>query len=893
MSLPPEVTAGPFTDASRLTAEELRILTEWSGMRREYPEGKCLHELVEAQVERAPEAVALICGGVQHTYAEFNARANQLAHYLRNRGIGPKQKVGICLQPRIEFAIAVLAVMKAGAACVPLDPHYPQERLSYMLQDVSAPVVLTHPGMLPANATASYEAVFLAQLLPELSSLPKTNPDSGVTPTDVAYVIYTSGSTGKPRGVLLSHAGLVNYNAATSKMFGLTADDRMLQFCSISFDIAIEELFATWMSGATLVLRTDETSLAVPDFLNWVEQQGVTILDLPTAYWHEWVHHFPELKRPVPSRVRLVMVGGEKASPKACITWSKVVGRRVRWINSYGPTEASISVTTYEPAFSSADAVPENIPIGRSLPNCQVYVLDENLRPAPVGVPGELYIGGVCVALGYHNRPELTAQKFIPDPFSSVNGARLYRTGDLARFLPSGDIEFLGREDDQVKIRGFRVELGEIEACLAKHPGLRESVVIAREDASGGKFLVAYLVSNPGPKPTVAGLRHYMQQHLPDYMVPAAFVFLDTMPLTPNGKINRRGLPEPPLHAVPDNSAPPADAFQLQLVRIWEEVLGRKPIGIRDNFFEIGGQSLLAARLMYRLGQDLGKTLPLAMLFESPTIEQLAAALRQDGWTHHWSSLVPIQPVGSKPAFFCVHGVGGNVVGFHELGRRLSPDFPLYGLQSQGLDGKHACHKTIADMARHYGNEIRSVQPKGPYFIGGFSLGGLIAYEIAQQLRAQGEEVALLALFDTYPGNVKGTAASFAKLLLTPSWQHWRHDLPRKVRKKIRRTLRNLRVPKHLLEVRDSNAAAAEKYVLKPYPGTATLIRAGEKSLRSSRDPHAAWFQLARELQIHEIPGDHYDMLVPPQVELLAETLKACIDRAVSERESATDLRIS
>jgi aspartate racemase len=770
--------------------------------------------------------------------------------------------------------------MKSGGACVPLDPKYPQERLAYMLEDVQARVLITQKGILASEAPDGCQTLMLVDIADVLAGESKSNPESEVTPGNIAYVIYTSGSTGKPRGVLLAHAGLVNYVTAMSRMFGLGPNDRMLQFCSISFDIAVEEIFTTWASGATLVLRRAEMPLAVPEFLAWVEQQQITILDLPTAYWHEWVHHFAELKRPVPPSIRLVIVGGERASAKACAAWSQAVGDRVRWINTYGPTEASISVTAFE-LKPGGDPMPDNIPIGRPVPNCRVYLLDKRLNPVPVGIPGELHIGGACVAQGYHNRPELTREKFIPDPFSIEPGARLYKTGDIARYSPSGEIEFLGRGDDQVKIRGFRVELGEIEATLARHPHVREVAVVTREHIAGDKRLIAYLVAVQGAKPTPTTLRHYLQQQLPDYMVPSTFVLLQAMPLTPNGKINRRALPVAEVEVRSDETAVATDAFQAQLVKIWEEVLGKKPIGIRDNFFELGGHSLLAARLMHRIGHAVGKTLPLAMLFEAPTIERLAAGLRQDGWSHHWSSLVPIQPGGSHAPFFCIHGVGGNVVGFYELGRRLAPNHPFYGLQSRGLDGKDPRHATIEEMATRYLDEIRTVQPRGPYSLGGFSFGGLVAYEMAQQLLARGEEVGLLVLFDTYPSDLKSVTASLVNLLLTPSWRHWSHDLPKAVRKRFRRAVRGWGMPQHLTDIRDSNRAAADRYVLRPYAGKATLVRAVEQSLRSgSDDPHAAWKTLVSSLEVHTIPGNHYEILVEPQVERLAECLKACIDKA-------------
>ena len=864
-------------------AERHRVVVEWNQTARDYPRDKCLHQLIEGQAAQTPDWPAVVHGSEQLSYREFNVRANRLASYLRSRGIGKGSRVGICLEPSIEFAVSVFGVLKSGAACVPLDPNYPQERLAYMLQDVGARLVITQKGLLPSP---SCEIFLFAEHAEALASQPDTTIESGATPDDIAYVIYTSGSTGKPRGVLLSHAGLVNYNYNAVRLYGMTQRDRVLQFCSVSFDIAIEELFITWLSGATLVLRTDDMPLAVPEFMEWIEQREISVLDLPTAYWHEWVHELGELKRPSPENLRLVIVGGEKPSSQAYAKWLEAVGRRVRWINTYGPTEISICATAYEPKWERASQVPQNIPIGRPLPNARVYLLDEQLNPVPVGDIGELHVAGPGVAKGYLNRPELTEQKFIRDPFSKDPNARLYKTGDLARYLSSGDIEFLGRSDDQIKIRGFRVELGEIENALSKHSSVREAVVIAREDNPGDKRLVAYIVAAPDAKIQTTALRQHLQQQLPDHMIPSAFVMLPVMPLTPNGKINRRGLPEPEYEASQDGFALPTDALQLRLVKIWEEVIGHGPIGIRDNFFELGGHSLMAARLMHKTGQSLGKTLPLALLFQAPTIEQQAAILKRDDWSQHWSSLVPIQPRGSQPPFFCIHGVGGNVVGFRELARHMNPDFPFYGLQSQGLDGQHPCHATVEAMASHYISEMRSVQPKGPYFVGGFSFGGLVAYEIAQQLSSQGESAALVMMFDTYPGDLEPLGSSLIKILLRPSRQHWFHEVPKRIKKRFRRTVRALGVPKLLIDVRNANRNAAAQYVLRPYGGKATLVRAAEKSLRSSADPHRAWEGLTNTLETHEIASDHYDLLIEPRVQDLAALLKDCIQRAKSEYET-------
>ena len=863
-------------------AEKRQILVEWNQTDATYPQDKCLHELIEQQAEALPEKPAVISGTRVLTYREFNLQANQLAEHLQKHGVGPNVRVAICLAPSAEFAVAVLGVLKSGAACVPLDPNYPSERLAYMLEDVQAQILITEKGILP-DGTAGRCEVFSFSDHPEIfSSQPRPNPISRVSSKDIAYVIYTSGSTGKPRGVLLRHSGLVNYITNVARMYSITPGDRVLQFCSISFDIALEELFITWLSGATLVFRCEDMPIAVPEFLSWIKQNQVTVLDLPTAYWHEWVHEFPELEQCTTPELRLVIVGGEKPSLQAYTRWFNAVGRRVRWINTYGPTETSICATAFEPDFNTEATIPANIPIGRPLANTRVYVLDRHLNPVPIGVCGELYIGGAGVAQGYFNRPELTQEKFIPDPFCSKPEARLYKTGDLARYLPSGEIEFLGRSDHQIKVRGFRIELGEVETTLAKHPAVREVAVIAREDIPGDKRLAAYLVLAAGATATTAELRLYLQEQLPDYMVPGDFVVLQTMPLTPNGKINRRELPAPEI-AVSRNEIPaPNDPLQAQLVEIWQNVLGKKPIAIRDNFFELGGHSLLAARLMHRIGKALGKTLPLAMLFQAPTVDQLATILRQDEWSQHWSSLVPIQPAGSQPPFFCAHGVGGNVLGFHELARRMAPDYPFYGLQSRGLNGQHPRHASVEEMASHYIEEIRSVQAHGPYMVGGFSFGGLVAYEMAQQFSQRGEETALLVLFDTYPGDLKPNAGSVMRTIFQPSWQHWFHHLPKAAEKKIRRTLRSFRVPQVLKDVRDCNRAAAARYILRPYPGKATLIRATQK-VNHSLDPGAAWSRLVGSLEIVEIASDHYEILLEPEVNRLAERLKSCINQARSE----------
>ena len=882
------IVADPEQKISRLpmlSAKEQQQFAEWNRTDAEFPRESCMHQLVEAQVAQTPNASAVEHGGQGLTYRELNERANQLAHFLRKRGIGPESKVGICLRRSLELPVALLAVLKAGAACVPLDPAYPKERLTYMLEDSETPLVLTQPGLLAEITDFDAEVINLEPDWKLFSAESRANVSSGVKPENLAYVIYTSGSTGKPRGVLLTHGGLVNHNVATSELFGMTASDRMAQFASISFDIAIEEIFPTWIAGGALVVREEDASLAATDFLRWVDDHRVTVLDLPTAYWHELVRELSESALSLPKSLRIVIVGGEKASSAALAAWRKLAGSRVRWVNTYGPTETSVIVSFFEAKMS--EEIPAVLPIGCPIANTHIYILSKNLQPLPVGIAGDLYVSGPGLARGYLNRPEITAEKFIADPFREP-GARMYKTGDLARYLANGNIEFAGRSDDQVKIRGYRVELEEIEAVFGSHPGVHEVVVTARENATGEKDLVAYLVPSREQVPTTSDLRSYLKQKLPRYMVPSAFVLLEAMPKTPNGKVDKRALPAPKATDVAETQeyVAPADELQTQLTRIWETVLDKKPVGIRDNFFELGGHSLLAARLMHRIEQQLGERLPLAVLLQSPTIEQLAGLLRDEEGPASWSSLVAIQPEGSRPAFFCVHGVGGNVVGFHDLAKHLGTDQPFYALQPQGLDGKRACLTSIAEMAERYIQEIRRVQPEGPYRIGGYSFGGLVAYEMAQMLEAQGVEVALLALFDTYPGKMESRGAQLKNLFKLPLKEQisfvWKKGSF--VLMTLQKRLELQFLPRALRNVRQACAKAAANYDVQPYRGRVTLFRVREKSVGSLNDPYAIWWRVAANgVDLREISGDHLSLLKEPQVRLMAEELAGCLTQSVKE----------
>jgi amino acid adenylation domain-containing protein len=864
------------------SAERHRILFEWNETDAKYPSDKCVHELVEAQAERAPDAIAVQRENETLTFREFNERANQLAHYLRKLGVGADVPVGVCLDSSLSLTVALLAVLKANGACLPLDPVYPKDRLQFMVEDSRIPVLLSSERLASGLAAPSTKVVCIDTNWASVAHENRNNPENEITPENLAYVIYTSGSTGKPKGVMLTHRGLVNYITAAVRLYGITPSDRQLQFSSLSFDIAIEEMYPTWSAGATLVLRSENFSLAGSDFLQWARRQKLTILSIATAYWHELVHELSETGAALPESLRLLIVGGEKAQIPVLTTWRKMVGTRVRWINTYGPTETSVIATSYEPPPSGPISSP--LPIGRPISNTRTYILDGDLQPVPVGVEGELHIGGLGLARGYLNCPELTAAKFIADPFSSDREARLYKTGDLARYLPNGEIEFLGRRDFQVKIRGFRVEPGEIETVLSRHSSVREAVVVVEDDSSCGKRLVAYVVPVAGVTPSVDDLRSALKSQLPDYMVPSGFVILRELPLTPNGKVDRSALSAlPVVQAVGENYTAPTDRVESDLAGIWEEILGKRPIGVRDNFFELGGHSLVALRLMRRIEQTFKRKLPLVTLFEAPTIAQLAAILRRQGWSPRFSLAIPIQPYGDRPPFFCVHGLGGAVLRFEHLARHMAPDQPFYGIQPQGIDGGMSFLHSVEEMAACYISEMRKVQPEGPYFIGGYSFGGLVAFEMARQLQEDGQEVAFLGLVDTYPGKMKSNAVLLSTLLALPRQQQIAYVTRKlnKYRKGLRRRFDALFLPKPLKEVRKILSRAELAYEPQAYYGTTTWFRASEKGLRGLDNPQEDWSKWALGgIEVHEISGDHGSIMNEPTVSILAERLRFCLAKA-------------
>ncbi|BAY78314.1 amino acid adenylation domain-containing protein [Nostoc linckia NIES-25] len=606
--------------------EQRQILGEWNDTQADYPAHQCVHQLFESQVELTPDAVAVVFGNEQLTYQQLNTQANQLAHYLQSLGVGTETFVGIYLERSLSIIVALLAVLKAGGAYVPLDPDYPQQRLADISQDSQFSVLISETKLLDSLPVEGVRVIVLDAESQTLAVQSQENPTSNVTPENLTCILYTSGSTGKPKGVMLSHAALVSHSCAISKVFGLTSGDRVLQFASFSFDVAAEEIFPTWYTGGTVVLRPAQMFPDLASFAQFIEQERLSVLNITPAYWHEWAVAVSQQDATVPESLRLVAVGGDTVLPGTVAIWRQLVGDRVSCINVYGPTEASVTAIVHDLLDPKLETT-NTVLIGRPIANTQAYILDRYLQPVPVGVKGELHLGGVRLARGYLNRIELTQEKFLANPFMQ-EGNRLYKTGDLARYLPDGSIECFGRIDNQVKIRGFRIELGEIETVLNQHPDVQISCVIVREDAPGSKRLVAYIVPFEQKQPSISELRQFLSSKLPLYMVPQAFVTLEALPLTPNRKVDRRALPAPDLYSDRlDRYVAPRTSVEEMLSQIWVQVLKVGQIGIHDNFFEIGGHSLLATQLVSRIRNTFKIELPLRSLFAAPTVAQLAQVI--------------------------------------------------------------------------------------------------------------------------------------------------------------------------------------------------------------------------------------------------------------------------
>ncbi len=855
---------------------------------------ECVHELFEKNAESSPDAIALVFENQRLTYRELNQRSNQVAHALRKLGVTPETLVGLYMERSLELVIGILAIVKAGGAYMPLDPVYPQERLAFMLDDARPKAILTQQHLrdsLPRNCGV---ILSLDADREHLSLESKENLHSGVHLDHLAYVIYTSGSTGKPKGTLVTHRNVARLFHATQPWFHFGPDDVWTLFHSHAFDFSVWELWGALVYGGRLVVVPYWVSRSPDAFYKLLITERVTVLNQTPSAFRQLIQAEKVAARNMPMALRFVIFGGEALEMRSLKPWFDRHGdQRPQLVNMYGITETTVHVT-YRP-LTSADLDSGSV-IGIPIPDLKVYILDADRRPVPIGLPGELYVGGAGVTRGYLNRPELTAERFLADPFTPDQGTPLYRTGDVARYLPNRDIEYLGRIDDQVKIRGFRIELGEIESMLTAIPDVREAVVMAREDTPGEKRLVAYVVSSNGTH-SVSELRESLRSTLPDYMIPSSFVIMDALPLTCNGKVDRQALPAPAKVSTPLTRSLllAQNDIECMLIDIWKNLLNLENFGVDEDFFDLGGNSLLAVRFVAEVHRRTGQPLRLEVLYHARTIRDLAAVLGGTDLDLPCSHTVSIQPHGLFPPLFCLPGLGGHAFMFQDLSRSLGFDYPLHVLQFANLAAPPLSTNSIEDIASQCIRNMKTVQEFGPFQLLGYSLGGTIVFEMAQQLHAAGETVSFLGLLDSDGPNYPRTASATAR-----TWMHLRCALRMNHRQRLayladrfkglKRKI--IRRPPRLLDAKSPHPAPVSReiestsaavyqawlsYKPRSYAGDITVFSAAAKPNylgMDFSDPSMGWSPLAERVDVVVVPGSHLDVFKPPHVSTLARRLR-------------------
>lgn len=865
-----------------------------------YPKDRSVVSFLNECAKKHAGKIAIKFQGLHITYKELYESSNQLAKILIGNGIKPGDIVGLALDRSPEMIISILAILKSGAAYVPLDPEYPKDRIEFMLEDSSAKILLTSEKYHNHFHTQA-EEVLIEDALTKFSSFGPDEPTVKMNGDNLAYVLYTSGSTGKPKGVQIRHYNLVNFLLSMQKEPGMTANDKILTVTTISFDIFGLELYLPLISGAEITLTDSDTAKDGRLLYDIVKNEGITFMQATPYTWRMMLEAGWENQLPLK-----ILCGGE-ALPKDLV--GKLTPRVKALWNMYGPTETTIWSTV---KLITSD---ENIVIGKPIANTQVYIVDEQMNILPDGEIGEIIIGGDGVAAGYLNRAELTADRFIDNPYSGVPGDKMYRTGDLGKYKEDGDIVCLGRMDHQVKVRGYRIELEEIEHALVKDEDIKQAVVIAREDTPGDPRLVGYVVLVGATtadqfKEKIPGWQEAMLAVLPEYMVPDDFVQMEAIPITPNGKIDRKALPKPDYNAITRRGEyiAPRTELESQIAEIWQELMGLEKISIYDNFFELGGRSLVAVQIMARIEKLTGKRLPLATLFEHSTIEKLSLVLNMDSKSITWDSLVHIKPNGSKMPLYIVHGAGLNVLLFNALAMNMDEDQPVYGLQARGLNGIDEPLDVMEEIAANYISEILAQNPDGPYALAGYSLGGTIAYEMARQMIEMGKDVKLLAVFDTYAKQTdifdppvkryfnRGRLLfmklinSFVLLAEDPKRTfEYKNELVRRrlVRlwwKLTGKTEKQTGFFAYDNEIDEASAKAKRNYFQKPLNITVELFKAKKRTFYMDDYQFMGWKKFAlKGVNVHDIPGEHNTIFAPPNDKEFAIVLQECLDRAAKQ----------
>lgn len=882
---------GRLGELNMLSGRERRWLVEERNQTASaYAADLCAHQLFEREAERRPAAVALDDAGRSISFEQLNRQSNQLAGLLRERGAGREDMVGVCMDRSPDAVVAVLAVLKAGAAFALLSPDLPAERLASMLQDARPKLVIATEVHATKLTACGCEVLILERAQAAIARQSPSNLPCIAKPENTAYAAFTSGSTGRPKGAVITHRSLANHTLAVARAYGVSCADRRLQFGAFGSDMFVSEIFTYLGNGASLVFCLDPAGNSITEFLRLIEAHRITITGLPASWWSEWVDAISGGGLAMPPSLRAVIVAMERMNPAALIAWRRATGDRIRLFNAYGPTETGPVVTVYEAGTSRWEGA-SMAPIGKPIANIRVYVLDDHRNPVPLGIPGELYIGGAGVGRGYLNAPELTAARFVPDTYGADPGKRLFRTGDVVFSLPDGNLVFVGRVDRQVKIRGFRIEPEEIEAVLAQYPGVRQCAVIV-QDEGGRQRLAAYLTAWKSPAPAPEELRLHLLRRLPDYMLPAAFTTLAEMPMTASGKIDRRRLPQhAPQTAQPEHSDAPATATEKRLAGLFQEVLGLARVSATANFFEAGGDSLRATHLVVRIQEEFGKEFPFALFLRAPTIAQVALAL--DGDASGAPGMLSYGRLGSRVPLFCITSRPDDLYVFRHLTKHLDSAQPVFILNVPVREGE--AFERVEQLAVRVCESVRSVRTQGPYILGGYCFGGILAYEAAQQLISGGAEVRLVALFDTptpgYPrilrsrrrywdavrGNGAGVREVVAhvktvgRLVGRKSWARAQSSLASAGIAPAAAPATN---GASLIEI------AARMYTPKPIDADIVQLIAQDQpvSSRVLEDPRLGWGDLCRgRFQVYKAPGDHVTWLQEPHAQTTAALLSEAL----------------
>jgi len=863
----------------------------------------CFHDIFELQASRSSDAVAVICDNEEMTYRELSLKTDQLALHLQSLGVKPNDLVGISIERSMDMIIGILGILKSGGAYVPLDPAYPQERISFILRDANIQVVITQSELANTLPVEVPHVVSVGDVLLKSPDQARTSLKRDVSVENLAYVIYTSGSTGHPKGVMITHENLFHFVEIAGQALDVTSEDIYLQTASISYALSVRQLMLALAYGARLVIANSEQMHDPLLLFQLIKEKQISLMDMVPSFWRTCMQSLLSLPLEeqhalLDNRLRRIVSVGEPLLSDIPREWRYKLGNRAKLVNIFGQTETTGVVAAYPIPVENKNEI-EIVPVGWSVPDTKLYILDANLQPVPAGETGELCVSNPCIALGYLNQPELTQQKFIINPFNDTNSSRLYRTGDLARARDDGAIEFLGRSDFQVKIRGQRLELGEVETVLLECPFVQTCAVVAQGDTPDNKRLVAFIVQHPGQTHTAIEVRQYMKQHVPDYMVPSTVIFLEAFPLTPNGKLDRLALSNPaftkgdsliddmPIKIDETNEA--INDIEEKLTKIWQSLLRVEQVGIHDNFFDLGGDSLTAASLLISIEMELGTRLPVSTFFKGPTIAQLIEAIsgayKPEDLPKGTESLIPIH-VGdsSKLPFFWLHGSD-----FAYMQPYLDPSQPFYCVMPSGLNEGETILEDEDEIAEHHLRAIQAQNPTGPYLLGGYCNGGKNAIAVALRLIERGYEVRLLALVDVpIPDQQRKDEGEqpvhkrfFEHIKRGSLWDVTNE----KVREKFGNVVNALTKNSYMLrftEITQRHDQVFRYYVMpRPFPGQISLFTCEDSYNSTKDDLEQRWRKLATEgIKQYIVPGNHTTMIRKPNIQILGNNLKQAIAKA-------------